>query len=234
MNITALSSKNGCGVEIPTYTLDKNLKPLSFPSRSMHMKELQEKLQFLTKDTVARDLTTLMRLSMANVLKLKSFKPGEIIVKELDLLTEFFFVKRGSCSVFKTLPDGKTLVKMGALAIGEHFGEVLVHRNPSQAKSEYCPVTIKADGEVEIGCLTAADAWTKMSRELEIGPFFKIEKETVEELHAEFIRKRDWTHNKNKMVDALLRERFRNPLITAKKYRTTQNFSMLTDIRPLM
>jgi CRP/FNR family transcriptional regulator, cyclic AMP receptor protein len=87
-----------------------------------------------------------------NLMTMRSYKNGEIIIQEGEPGTDFFILAHGSASVFKKTQDGD-LYKVAILAghMGAFFGE------SGLLESDTRTATIRAETEVKCLVLTKSD-----------------------------------------------------------------------------
>lgn len=103
-----------------------------------------------------------------SIFSTKSFKKGEIIIKEDDSGEEAYIINKGSVEVYKTTPDGNP-VTLAILGAGQIFGEMCLVDNAPRSASVIAMTDVELNiiqKELFLESLSSAPLQVKIIMEL--------------------------------------------------------------------
>lgn len=156
---------------------------------------------------------------------MKNFKKGSILIKETDLIREFWFIKSGRISAWKLLVQENKMVRVDELRIGSYFGEIKV-RKQNTLEPAHCELRCETD--VEIGVLAERDAYLKLPKSLPLSSYSTMNQLSVYNEYLDYLSRQELLRTKRKYLNSLLKERMRDPTLTQKAYRTNQTVGDIT------
>lgn len=166
-----------------------------------------EKILLLEKLPFFQSFSESKLLLIAGIMKTRYSDKGAVMLEEGRPITEFFFVLKGSLSVYKSfqVQNKKIQVLIGKYRENDYFGEeaILLHKN--QEEQINSSITAKCESAVHLGIFTIYDALTKFKSSITPTENVNIanNQKLVAKAYFKNFQQKQWEKEKKKILDQI-------------------------------
>ena len=205
----------------------------------IHEKEMKEKVYFLRKVPLLNLWNSAQLTQLAQLMTWKTYEPGTVIQKEGEEMKNFVFVRTGYCDVMRGFKhDGKPMqVLVTRLGGHEYFGEEgamwaeikdtdqlpgrtnksVLQQLSHTARSTVIASGLNADSATKVGIIDIYNARMCLHSLLQLKMFHKWSEEDLYHKYVEGMRRKEVIKLRKDTIDAIMREKFKDPTMTAAK-----------------